>query len=230
MSMQATPGSQPLDGTDRILLIIMRLTRLALFITAVVAFGLLEVATGFIALGVLALTYVANVIERRYRIEIPLELEVFMALFLVASLFLGEVGGFYGRFWWWDLFLHASSAIVFGFVGFLILYVLYYQRKLETSPLIIAIFSFSFAMMIGAVWEIFEFSMDRLFGFNMQRGSLQDTMSDLIVDALGGLLTAGIGYSYINKQRGSLLHRVVRKFLRDNPRFGRRLERKRPSG
>jgi hypothetical protein len=36
--------------------------------------------------------------------------------------------------------------------------------------------------------------MDKLFGFFMQRGSLDDTMTDLILDTAGALLFAILGY------------------------------------
>lgn len=210
---------------DRILLAIITLTRLLLVATALGSFVFGELITGLISIGVLMLTYLANFIEQRYNIDIPLEIEVYMAVFMVGAVSLGEAGDFYERFWWWDLLLHFSSAMVFGLVGFMILYVLYYQKKLQTSPFIIAVFTFSFALAIGAAWEIFEFSVDQLFGLNTQRSGLRDTMTDLIVDALGGLLTAGVGYSYIKNQHGSWLRHLVTKFLRNNPQFGRRRRR-----
>lgn len=216
-------SSKQLDVADRVLLLIMRFLRVAL--AGTVIFGLVtgEFGLGVIALGVLALTYVTDFIEQRYQIDIPLELEVYMSMFVFAAIFLGEIGSFYDRFWWWDVLLHSSSALVFGFVGFLILYVLYWQQKLQTSPLIIAVFSFSFAMAIGGLWEIFEFAMDELFGLNMQKSGLADTMGDLIVDGAGALVTATVGYRYIKREETGILGRVTRKFLRDNPRFARKL-------
>jgi len=69
------------------------------------------------------------------------------------------------------------------------------------KPGFVALFSFSFALAMGAVWEIFEFSMDASIGFNMQRTDtgVFDTMSDLIVDTLGALFVCIAGYFYLKK-------------------------------
>ena len=76
----------------------------------------------------------------------------------------------------------------------------------ESSPVFIAVFAFSFALALGAVWEIYEFTMDSVFGTNMQKymldngtaligqAALQDTMKDIIVDAIGALVMSTIGY------------------------------------
>ena len=70
---------------------------------------------------------------------------------------------------------------------------------MNLSPVFIAVFAFCFALALGAVWEIYEFTMDSVFGTNMQKymldngtaligqAALQDTMKDIIVDAIGAL-------------------------------------------
>ena len=78
--------------------------------------------------------------------------------------------------------------------------------KMSLSPGFVAFFAFCFALACGAVWEIYEYLMDGLLHMNMQhfavedgtpllgRAALLDTMKDLIVDALGALVIAVIGY------------------------------------
>jgi hypothetical protein len=65
---------------------------------------------------------------------------------------------------------------------------------------------------IGALWEIFEFLMDSLFGLNMQKSGLIDTMWDLIVDALGALVISILGYLYL-KGDIKLLERLDRRLI-----------------
>lgn len=161
-------------------------------------------------------TFLPLLIERKYRIEIPLDLEFAVILFLYASLFLGEVRGYFTLFWWWDILLHISGGIALGFIGFIVLYILYYKNKLSANPFLVAIFSFFFALGIGALWEIFEFGMDSFFGLNMQKSGLVDTMWDLIVDAGGALLTSAVGYFYIKKKRGSVFSWLIRKIIAEN--------------
>ncbi len=173
----------------------------------------------FLSSLILILTFTPSFFEKRYKINLPIEFEFVIILFLYASLFLGEIQSYYTRFWWWDIILHISSGIALGFVGFLILYILYQKNKIDAKPVWIAVFAFCFAVAIGAVWEIFEFSMDQLFGFNMQKSGLIDTMWDLIVDSLGALLTSAIGYYYIKGKKTPLFTRFLQDFSKENPQY-----------
>jgi len=164
----------------------------------------------------LILTFLPFLFEKRYKIYLPVEFEIVILIFIYATLFLGEVHGYYDKFWWWDVVLHTGSAIAFGFVGFMILFVLYRSKKIKASPKWIAIFSFCFAVAIGAVWEIFEFSMDQIFGYGMQKNGLVDTMWDLIVDSLGALFASILGYFYVKKREIFLFGKALKRFEEEN--------------
>ena len=85
---------------------------------------------------------------------------------------------------------------------------------LNLSPLFIAAFAFCFALAMGALWEIYEFSADALFGTNMQKfalddgtplvgqAALRDTMKDIIVDTLGALVMSVVGYISLKYKKG----------------------------
>jgi uncharacterized membrane protein YjdF len=97
------------------------------------------------------------------------------------------------------------------------------------KPGFVAIFAFMFAVGIGALWEIFEFSMDSLFGMDMQKemrgdpSGLTDTMWDLIVDILGALVISILGYGYVKTARNeSFLERWIKAFVKSNPRLFKR--------
>lgn len=84
-------------------------------------------------------------------------------------------------------------------------------------------------MGVGALWEIFEFTMDSLIGMSMQKpmlgdpSGLIDTMSDLIVDAFGALIISILGWRYLkNNEQKSFLERWIDAFIEHNPRFFRR--------
>jgi uncharacterized membrane protein YjdF len=94
------------------------------------------------------------------------------------------------------------------------------------KPGFVAFFAFLFAVGIGALWEIFEFSMDSFFAMNMQKemlgdpSGLTDTMWDLIVDTLGALIITVLGFSYIKTARNtSFLEHWIDSFIKSNPRF-----------
>lgn len=171
----------------------------------------------FVSVLAFVLTLVPSVFERWYKIDIPVEFEVLIVVFVYAALFLGEVGNFYARFWWWDILLHGISALAFGMIGFVILFILYKKGKVRANPIWIAIFAFSFAVAIGAIWEIFEFGMDQLFGFNMQKSGLIDTMWDLIMDSLGAFLASLMGYFYLKGERRFSFARLMGDFIEENP-------------
>lgn len=171
----------------------------------------------FTSLLILALTFFPSLLERRYRLFFPTEIEFAVVVFLYLALFLGEIRGYYTKFWWWDLMLHAGAGVAFGFAGFLVLYILYRKNTLSSSPFWIAFFSFCFAVAIGALWEIFEFSMDHAFGLNMQKSGLNDTMGDLIVDSVGAIVTALIGFYYLKGKKEGLVNRVITRFVAENP-------------
>ena len=109
------------------------------------------------------------------------------------------------------------------------MYVLYKTGKIKTSPKTIAVFAFAFGLAIGALWEIAEFSIDRTFGpisngvlmqtIDIHGCGLADTMKDLIVDAIGALFAAVMGYLYLKRDSGIVVKQVTKEFKKDNPRF-----------
>lgn len=138
---------------------------------------------------------------KRLHINFPQELELTIIVFVYATLFLGEIKDYYTLYWWWDVLMHGVSAIALGFIGLGVLYTLDKKGQIDAKTGTLVFFAFCFVMAIGAVWEIFEFSMDQTFGLNMQKSGLLDTMWDFIVDALGGLISSVVGYFYIEKER-----------------------------
>lgn len=187
----------------------------------------------YVCFATFVLTFLPRIIEKKYKILLPGEFQIIMVLFIYAGLFLGGVSGYYERFWWWDSLLHVISGIVLGFVGFLIIYTFYKSKKLNTSPFLGLLFSFSFAMTLGAVWEIFEFGMDSVFDLDMQRArnlediygycdtrlGVIDTMVDLILDAIGAIIASLSGYFYLKNGEVFLFDKLVKRFEDKNKRF-----------
>lgn len=174
----------------------------------------------FISALTLLLTFLPAIIEKNYKICLPLEIEIIIMLFIYAAIFLGEVHNYYTLYWWWDIVMHTASGIALGFAGFMMLFILYYEGKIKASPFVISVFSFSFALAMGALWEIFEFFVDNTFGTSMQKSGLADTMADLIVDSIGALFTSFLGYIYIkSEKKGIVFDRLVKRFVKSNPRL-----------
>lgn len=166
------------------------------------------------------LTFLPAILGPRFRTRIPAEMELLAVAFLYASLFLGEVHGYYERYWWWDALLHTGSGFLLGILGFLLVHILNEHERVELhmKPGFVAFFAFLFAVGLGALWEIFEFAMDQMFGMNMQKSGLVDTMWDLIVDTVGALFISILGWRYLRRgERDWFLQRWIQDFVVKNP-------------
>ncbi len=196
------------------------LLKMSLMIGAVLSFVQGRVETGVITLGIVYITFLPVVLGNRFQVRIPSEFELLAVVLIYASLFLGEVRGYYVKFWWWDLVLHAGSGFLMGILGFLLVYVLNEKKEVELDmkPGFVALFAFVFAIGFGTLWEIFEFGMDSLFGTNMMKSGLKDTMWDLIVNCIGALTISILGWGYLRTEgNDSFLEKWVHKFIERNP-------------
>ena len=176
----------------------------------------------FVSAATFALSMVPALVERRFGIHLPLSFVGWIVVFVFATIFLGEAFDFYNRFWWWDVILHGGSALAFGMIGFLFVFMLFEGDRYAAPAWAVAFMSFCFALTIGALWEIFEFGMDGIFGMNMQKSGLTDTMWDLIVDTLGASIGAIAGLSYLKGQELGGLTAAIREFVAANRRFFRK--------
>ena len=218
----------PPEWADRLQVWLALLLQLAILLVLVSAIQQLRLLLAFTAAIIFGLTFFPAIIARQLRVRLPIEFSLINCLFLYAAFGLGEVRDFYQRFWWWDVLLHSVSALMFGLVGFLLVYVFYSMHRVRMSPFYVSLFSFVFALSIGTLWEIFEFLMDLSFGLNMQKSGLVDTMTDLMVDAAGGAIAAWIGFHYVRGGDSLLGDRIIRRFVRNNPRLFQHVERRNP--
>jgi len=148
-------------------------------------------------------------LENKLKFNIPNYMAILYFIFLYCAIYLGEVRSFYYLVPHWDTVLHAFSGAMLGAFGYILVTELNesINTTVNLSPFFVALFAFSFALSVGAIWEIYEFLGDGLFGLNMQkyrledgilligREALTDTMKDLIIDSLSALAVVLIGYS-----------------------------------
>ncbi len=207
-----------LDRADRIQLYMSIGMQVILLVAMVFALTEAQWLTAFLALFAFGITLLPAFLRRNYRVYLPLEFDVVLVGFTFASLFLGEIRSYYERFWWWDVVLHTSAGILMGILGFALVFILNRHRKTSVvlSPTFLSLFAFCFAQAIGVLWEIFEFAMDNMFGMNMQKSGLVDTMWDLIVNTVGAAVVAVAGYFYVRGAKYPLFDRLLRRFLEEN--------------
>jgi len=193
-----------------------------LLLTALVAFAFSRWSLAFVSLATLALSLVPPILASRWSLNLPVPFLLATTLFFFATIFLGEAFDFYERLWWWDLALHGSSAIGFGLIGFLFVFMLFDGDRFAAPPSAIAFITFCVAMTIGAIWEIFEFLMDRAFMLNMQKSGLDDTMGDFIVNAAGSIVASLTGYLYLVRDSKIFFGRGLSQFIKLNRHLYRR--------
>jgi hypothetical protein len=180
----------------------------------------------FLTATVIGLNLFPEILLRRYRIHVPPEFQLIAAAFVFLSLFLGSAMDFYYRFWWWDMVLHTTSGFLLGIVGWIVLFLLLQTDRLPRAvgPGLVCVFSISFAVTLGVLWEIFEFAVDTLWPhINMMSNEtgVADTMQDLIVNLFGAVIVGLMGWAYSKSGRYSYLIDAVRAFMRKNPRLFR---------
>ena len=87
-----------------------------------------------------------------------------------------------------------------------------FSNRVRLSPLFIALFAFCFALSMGIIWEIYEFTMDYFLKTNMQKfitydgtiligqNALLDTMKDIILDASSSAVVSVLGFLSLRKK------------------------------
>lgn len=161
-------------------------------------------------------TTIVPIVEKSWKLEVPDVMEVVFLAFAMAHMLLGEIGNFYATVPWWDSMLHTISGGIIAVLGFSFVNILNKNEKVhvELAPIFVALFALGFAITLGVLWEIYEFTFDGLLGVNMQkfaledgtqlvgRAALADTMEDLIVDSIGAFAMSLLGYISLKYKKG----------------------------
>lgn len=135
---------------------------------------------------VLLLLLVPSIVQVRFRIDLPSTLEVIMLLFVFAAEILGEMNSFYTIFPFWDTVLHTLNGFLAAAIGFALVDLLNRSSaRFNLSPIYLALVAFCFSMTIGVLWEFFEFSMDQLLGWDMQKDTIVHAIHTVMLDPTG---------------------------------------------
>ena len=119
-----------------------------------------------------------------------LKIIIWFFIFTVFVLFIHFFLSFfnvYEIFPWFDMPIHFLGGIAVSITYFLTLKYLQRENYLRFDNLARIIFVFALVSLTAVFWEFFEFSLTYLTGLGFQ-GGLDDTMLDLFLGMLGGLL------------------------------------------
>lgn len=180
---------------------------LLVLVIAVLCFHILDknFESAFLSILTLLLLFIPSFVQVTFRVEIPTVLEIIVLLFIFAAQVLGELSGFYVIFSFWDTMLHTLNGFLAAAIGFSLVDILNKSEKLvfHLSPFFSVMVAFCFSMTIGVIWEIFEFGMDQIGGFDMQKDTVVQWISSVHLDPAGGNVPTRIqeiSEVYINGQ------------------------------
>lgn len=160
----------------------------------------LVLLAGVIGLVSVALPFLLKII---FRLEISLSIVLMWWIFVLAH-GLGEALELYYKIPAWDKLLHLTS----GILQFVTVYALarsyFSKRTIDRKTFLCIVFAVAVSLAIATLWEIFEFTIDSLFGTNMQKVIPDEffnggnTTSDLLgeTSAIGEFYKTPEGYRY----------------------------------
>ncbi len=143
-----------------------------------------EYESAFICLLVLILFILPFFIQQNFGIQLPTTLEIIILLFIFAAEILGELEGYFITYPNWDTMLHTTTGFLCAATGFALIDILNRNSriKFQLSPIYVALAAFCFSMTVGVLWEFFEFGMDRLFHLDMQKDTVVQSITSVMLD------------------------------------------------
>lgn len=143
-----------------------------------------EYESTFICLLVLALFILPFFIQQNFGIQLPSVLEIIILLFIFAAEILGELECYFITYPNWDSMLHTTTGFLCAATGFALIDILNRNSriKFQLSPVYVALAAFCFSMTVGVLWEFFEFGMDRVFHLDMQKDTVVQSITSVMLD------------------------------------------------
>lgn len=175
----------------------------------------------FLSSLVIILMSVPRFLKSKFKLVITNAVEIFVLIFLFASIVLGFIHNFYEDIYGYDKLVHAVSGVVIALSAFEAIHIYNQNSKkyVKLPPVFVSIFSFTFSITLLVVWEFYEFLIDTLsYNFTLSASNMQrymwmnnyqlfpqdygllDTMLDLIVGAIGSLIISVIGYQFLKRK------------------------------
>ncbi len=139
--------------------------------------------------------------KKSFITQIPYYLFTYLNCFIAFACVVGTTVNKFTDFAYIDIPEHTFSGFIAAVGGYEFAVIIQSKQPTDKriSPALASLFSLAFSVTILVGWEFYEFTMDRLYGLNLQRsvfngeGGLLDTMVDLILGSAGALI--GMFYS-----------------------------------
>ena len=125
--------------------------------------------------------------KKSFIIEVEASTQTMLSLFIFIAVCIGSTLNNRTTFEHFDIVTHCASGVLSAWFGYDFANIIYRKRG-DLGPAMSSLFSLAFALSIAVGWEIYEFSMDKIYGMTLQKGNT-DTMVDFISCAVGAVIT-----------------------------------------
>ena len=150
------------------------------------------------SLGIIV-SFVPTILKRNYQITLPIVLDILITIALLLHIGGGILGAY--NIANYDTITHFVSSFLIAFLAFVVIYILdEYWDGLMMDKYAMAFVVVFATIAMGVIWEMNEWITDLIFGTQEQWG-YNDTIKDLFIDMVAGIVMAIIGVSMI--KRGS---------------------------
>lgn len=168
--------------------IIYLILRALVIVTMIAQFFNKNYENVFLCILTLMLFMLPSIFEMNLRVDLTDTMEIIVLLFIFAAEILGEIQEYYILFPFWDDMLHTMNGFLAAAIGFSLVDLLNRTERIsfKLSPFFMALVAFCFSMTIGVLWEFFEFFMDTVFRYDMQKDTIITSISTVVLDPAGG--------------------------------------------
>ena len=178
-----------------------------------------------LAAAAFALSLVPYLLYRLAHLRPVYLLEIVFDAFVLAAVPFASLFGGYDFVPYWDKILHFLSGFLFAVLGTVVYFSCKPGHQLERADAFNAsLYTWMFAMMSAVLWEIWEYIVSQSGADPQQVAAtgVGDTMQDMIVCTLGGLITAASCWKYLQhtgeKRHVGLMMRLFEAYYRENIR------------
>ena len=162
----------------------------------------------------LVLVFMPQTLKKSYNIKFPKEFEIFLLIFIIITLLLGNLKG---------IFAPILFGIGTGMIGLLILFILYSTNRIKKNYPLILLFSFNFAVAFGTGLELIKYYLKLILGQDLGSGIYAYTMNNLTYVVIGAAIASGIGLIYMKTHFG-IIENVIKKFKKENKEIFKKIE------
>jgi len=148
----------------------------------------------------LFVSLIPSIVKRNYEITLPLALD----LLITVALLLHVGGGLlniYHTIPFYDAITHFVSSFLVAFLAFVVIYILHvYWEGLIMDKYAMAFVVVLLTISMGVIWEFNEWITDIfVYGGLHEQWGYNDTIKDLFIDMIAGIVMAIIGVNMIKK-------------------------------